>query len=66
LVADCDVRRTGDVAIERSTAQGRINSADRGVIKRVKTYGGVFSASGVAKERFLTAGRVEDPGRIAR
>jgi hypothetical protein len=36
------------------------------VIKRVKTYGGVFSAGGVAKERFLTAGRVEDPGRIAR
>ena len=42
LVADCDVLPSSNVAIERSTAQGRVITADRGVIKRLKTNGGVF------------------------
>ncbi len=59
-VADYDVLPTSSVAKERSTAQGRVITADRGVIKRLKTNGGVLLAGGVAKERSRTVGRVLD------
>src|SRR4029077_1838731 len=49
LVADCDVFPSSNVAIKRSTAQGRVITADRGVIKRLKTKGRVLLAGSVAK-----------------